>query len=55
VKAAFDGSTRPGDPKNWRADVSKIQALGFTPAHTLESGLSQFAQWARAELGAQTL
>lgn len=47
---AFDGRSRPGDPLNWRADISLIRKLGFSPLVTLESGLSQFAAWARAEL-----
>lgn len=52
VTANFDGSVRLGDPLNWRADISKLTALGFTPSVTLEQGLKQVATWARAELGA---
>ena len=51
VAAAFDGKTRAGDPLNWRADVSKLTALGFAPTVALEQGLAQVASWARAELG----
>ena len=50
VAATFDGRSRPGDPRNWRADISKLKALGFEPALSLEDGLAQFAQWASAEL-----
>ena len=50
VTAAFDGRNRPGDPRNWRADISKLKALGFEPALALEDGLAQIAQWASAEL-----
>jgi UDP-glucose 4-epimerase len=50
VRATFDGRSRPGDPRNWRADVSKLRALGFQPALSLEDGLAQIAQWASAEL-----
>ncbi len=51
VVPAFDGKTRAGDPLNWRADVSKLVALGFAPTVALEQGLAQVASWARAELG----
>ena len=50
VEARFDGRSRPGDPRNWRADISKLKALGFEPTLSLEDGLAQFAQWASAEL-----
>ncbi len=52
VSISFDGSVRAGDPLNWRADTSKLAALGFTPNVSLEQGLKQVAIWARAELGA---
>ena len=50
VRAIFDGRSRPGDPRNWRADISKLRVLGFQPALSLEDGLAQIAQWASAEL-----
>jgi UDP-glucose 4-epimerase len=52
VDAHFDGTIRPGDPLNWRGDITKLSALGFTPAIPLEQGLAQVAHWARAELAA---
>ncbi len=50
TSARFNGSVRAGDPLNWRADISKITALGFSPAVSLETGLAQVAAWASAEL-----
>ncbi len=46
----FDGRTTPGDPMNWRADVSKLTTLGFAPAVPLEDGLRGVAAWCAAEL-----
>ena len=46
----FDGVVPPGTPLNWQADISKLEALGFTPSVPLERGVKTFAQWCRAEL-----
>lgn len=50
VQPAFDGAATPGNPLNWRADISRIAALGFEPTITLENGLAQVADWSRLEL-----
>jgi UDP-glucose 4-epimerase len=49
---SFDGVVPPGTPINWKADISRLGALGFVPSVTLESGLKDVVQWCRAELGA---
>lgn len=41
----FDGATREGDPVAWRADVSKLARLGFTPTIPLEDGLAGVCEW----------
>ncbi|MHA3771977.1 NAD-dependent epimerase/dehydratase family protein [Verrucomicrobiota bacterium sgz303538] len=46
----FDGQTRAGDPLNWRADVGRLQTLGFQPSVSLDHGLRGVAAWASAEL-----
>lgn len=46
----FDGIVPVGTPFNWKADISKLRALGFSPAVPLEQGLKTFATWCRAEL-----
>ena len=47
----FDGIVPQGAPRRWQADLTKINALGFAPAISLEDGLQTFAHWCRAELG----
>jgi len=41
----FSKEIRKGDPLNWRADIRKIQALGFTPIVSLEAGVKQYIHW----------
>jgi len=53
TEVRFDGVVRRGDPLNWRADVSRIGALGFTPTLSLEQGIRTVATWASAELSGQ--
>lgn len=45
----FNGDNRPGDPLNWRADISRITSLGYQPTVTIEKGLNDYAAWLREE------
>jgi UDP-glucose 4-epimerase len=46
----FDGIVPKGNPLNWRADIAKIESIGFTPNVKLEQGVKVFTNWCRAEL-----
>lgn len=46
----FDGIIPQGTPLNWKADISKLAALGFSASVALEQGVKTFANWCRAEL-----
>jgi UDP-glucose 4-epimerase len=46
----FDGVVPAGNPLNWQADMSKLNALGFSSHVPLERGVQTFANWCRAEL-----
>lgn len=50
IKVSFNGGVRLGDPMNWRADISKLQELGYHSDYNLESGLMEVAAWMQ-ELG----
>lgn len=50
IPIEFDGVVRAGDPLNWRADITKLTQLGFTPEVSLQRGISIYAQWCRAEV-----
>jgi len=46
----FDGVIPPGTPLNWRADISKVKALGFVPSISLAEGVKTAVNWCRLEL-----
>lgn len=45
IPIVFNKITRKGDPKNWRADISKIKNLGFEPKIRLEDGIVKLKEW----------
>jgi UDP-glucose 4-epimerase len=44
-KVGFKGSSWNGDVKQLIADISKISAIGYRPAYSLERGLRKFVDW----------
>jgi nucleoside-diphosphate-sugar epimerase len=42
---SFTGIKRVGDPDFWKADISKIKSLRFTPTTTLEVGVKKYVEW----------
>ena len=49
VSIRFNQQVREGDPLNWRADVSRLSALGFQAQTNLETGIRQLASWLRMD------
>lgn len=45
VTVEFSGIERPGDPLRWRADISALSALGFTPRVALAEGVAGYCAW----------
>jgi len=41
----FNGYRREGDPVNWKADISKLEALGFEPQYSLGAGIEKLQRW----------
>lgn len=41
----FSGEVRKGDPLNWRADISEIAAIGYTPSIDLIDGVRKYIHW----------
>lgn len=46
---SFSGQTRSGDPRFWRADIGRVQRLGFAPSVPLERGIADYVRWFKAE------
>ena len=45
IEIKFNGIVPKGDPTNWRADISLLREIGFSPRYSLDSGLQEFASW----------
>jgi UDP-glucose 4-epimerase len=44
-KITFSNIVRDGDPLNWRADIGKISALGYSPKQDIKNGIEQYINW----------
>lgn len=42
---SYNGIVREGNPLNWRADISRIKALGYAPTVSIEDGISDYYNW----------
>lgn len=45
----FNGETKPGDPKNWRADISLLKKLGYQKKVDLAEGISDYVNWVKQQ------
>lgn len=44
-QASFNGIRDQGNPSNWRADITRLQSLGFVPSIELQEGVQGFLTW----------
>lgn len=44
-KITFGGDVKAGDPNNWKADISSITDLGFTPSADFQSSVIDYINW----------
>jgi UDP-glucose 4-epimerase len=49
IPLIFDGTNPPGNPLNWRADITRMRRLGFTPTITIEQGVEAYVDWCGSE------
>lgn len=45
----FNGADREGDPINWRADVTRLEGLGYAPTVSIKDGVARYVDWALKE------
>jgi UDP-glucose 4-epimerase len=45
IKYNFNGNVREGDPNNWRANISKMSSIGFSPEISLADGIMNYTTW----------
>jgi len=45
TKVEFDDLVAPGNPLNWRADITRLLGMGFTPKVGLKEGVGSFVRW----------
>lgn len=45
----YSGTSRPGDPLYWEADISRITSLGFRQGVPLDEGIRKYCTWFEAE------
>lgn len=42
---SFNKTVKKGDPLNWRADISKLNTMGYKPVVSIEKGLANYYSW----------
>ncbi len=47
----YTGSTRPGDPLYWQADISKLCSLGFQQHISIQKGIKNYIIWFKSVYG----
>lgn len=50
LEVQFTGEQKKGDPINWRADISRLQSMDFTPQYSFEEGIKQTAEWLKKSI-----
>ncbi|WP_184542708.1 NAD-dependent epimerase/dehydratase family protein [Mucilaginibacter sp. FT3.2] len=43
----FNGIVKAGDPLYWRADVTLLKSLGYSPTVAIEDGIAEYIRWAK--------
>ena len=48
-KVSFNGEGKPGDPKNWRADITLLKKTGYEKHIELADGVADYVRWVQHE------
>lgn len=49
-RESFNNEVREGDPRFWKADITRIKALGYQPEIELKDGIERYIEWAKAQM-----
>ncbi|MDR2506643.1 MAG: NAD(P)-dependent oxidoreductase [Candidatus Accumulibacter sp.] len=49
ISPSFSGKSKPGDPPEQVADISRARNWGFTPLVKIQSGIASYVEWFRKE------
>lgn len=50
VEITFNKIVKPGDPLNWKADISSLTNFGFVPQTSIQDGLTNTAKWLKENI-----
>lgn len=45
IELQFNKETKLGDPRNWKADITALSNMGFSPKFNIETGIINYVQW----------
>lgn len=45
ARLVFSGEERQGDPRSWRADISKLKTLRFSQSISFSQGIADYVSW----------
>lgn len=45
IQYEFSGQVKEGDPQNWRADITQLEALSFKVKTSISEGLQNYHKW----------
>lgn len=48
ILVKFNNIVKPGDPLNWKADITTLASWGYTPMFSIAEGLKNTAEWLKA-------
>lgn len=49
TKIVFNGEVKEGNPLYWKADIQKLNNIGFQNQTTIEEGLLKYSEWIRKQ------
>lgn len=49
IRVSFNNEVREGDPRFWRADIKRLEQLGYQPDVSLKEGIRNYIEWAKKQ------